>query len=229
MTTPSTTSTAKCEYCGEPLVMKPITLLGRTWRVPCYGSCGCEESRAFYATLGRTDPQQPQEARYIRAGIGGEYIAGRVEAQTPTRGIYITGPNGTGKTTLAASMAMNLIDEGHRVMFANVSQALQRVRDEMDERNNGGEYWTNLCQAPWLVLDDLGKGNPTEWSVASIYNLVEYRNAENLPTIVTTNYDGGALVKRLSLGDPSTAQAIVSRLIGNSDTMVMGGRDRRLA
>lgn len=225
MTTPNTT----CEYCGKPLETITVSVLGRSLDVPCYASCGCDESRRRYASISGKAPSMPEKTKYERAGIGRSYIDARTEAPTPTGNVFITGPNGTGKTVYASSLAMNLIDQGQRVQFANVSQALQRVRDEMDERNNGGEYWAGLCQSPWLVLDDLGKGNPTEWAVASIYNLVEYRNAENLPTIVTTNYNGGELVKRLSVnGDPSTAQAIVSRLVGGAEVVVMGGKDRRL-
>jgi DNA replication protein DnaC/primosomal protein DnaI len=79
-----------------------------------------------------------------------------------------------------------------------------------------------------LVLDDLGKGKQTEWSVALLYRLVNRRYEDMLPTVYTSQYDLEALQERLTVnGDKDTAEAIVDRLHETCRTIRLGDVNRR--
>ena len=79
-----------------------------------------------------------------------------------------------------------------------------------------------------LVVDDLGKEVPSQWSISRLFELFDSRYANKRPTIVTTQFDTSALAKRMSIsGDPETAMAIVSRFREKYKGMNLGDVDRR--
>ena len=79
-----------------------------------------------------------------------------------------------------------------------------------------------------LVLDDLGKEDATEWSVGTVFSVLDARYEDMRPTIVTSNYAPGALADRLARrGERVTAEAIASRISQTCRTVYLGGRDRR--
>ena len=220
-----------CPYCKRPLKRYEVDLFGKHYSLPCWGSCGCERSK-LDTEPPRSKPPTRAE-RYARAGIGPEYQALRVpcsehvNAVNEGRNVFIVGDNGNGKSVLAASIAMALIDQGKAARFVNAAIEAQAIRNGFG--NGGTDAYERMAETPILVLDDLGKGNPTEWESSLWYSIAEARNAARLPTIVTSNYDGGALISRLTAsGDDSTARAIVSRLRGGALTVKMQGRDMRL-
>ena len=79
-----------------------------------------------------------------------------------------------------------------------------------------------------LVLDDLGKEDATEWSVGTVFSVLDARYEDMRPTIVTSNYAPGALADRLARrGERVTAEAIASRISQTCRPVYLGGRDRR--
>jgi DNA replication protein DnaC len=76
-----------------------------------------------------------------------------------------------------------------------------------------------------LIIDDIGKERPTEWTLSTLYAIIDGRYDRAMPLIVTTNYGAKDLVKRLTPagGDETTADAIVDRLVEMCESIVMGG------
>ena len=222
-----------CDFCGKPLKKTSITVMGKTFdNLPCYGSCGCEESAKRLTSHVRGGDRH-KRSLYAQAGIGPEYIGAAMEcseyvkAVLKGRNVFITGENGVGKSILASSIAKRLLDKGEKVLFVNAAIESQRIKNGFD--SDGAALWERMCEAGVLVIDDLGKGKPTEWDASMWYTIAEARNAARLPTVVTTNYDGGDLVERLTVnGDDSTARAIVSRFRGGACTAVVHSEDHRL-
>ena len=221
-----------CEYCGKPLKTTSVEVNGRVYGdLPCWGSCGCEPSQH--------DGDQPErtmtkEERYARAGIGAEYqksvgeSAEFQEALRHRRNVLVAGPNGTGKSMLAARTAMDMVDQGEDVLFVNAASEAEHIKRSFD--GEGNDHWERMCDAGYLFVDDFGKGNPTEWEASMWYAVFEARYSAGLPTMVTTNYGGGELISRLTVnGDDSTARAIVSRIRGGALTKRMEGSDMRLS
>ena len=84
--------------------------------------------------------------------------------------------------------------------------------------------------ADYLFIDDLGKEPPTAWVLSMLFRIIDTRYTSQLVTIVNTQFTPSQLVERLaSEGSVEEAEAIVSRLIEDSDPIFMEGENRRLA
>lgn len=132
------------------------------------------------------------------------------------RSLFIAGDIGTGKTYLASCLSADLIRRKVQVRWCNVGDVLRTIRSSFDRKNMTEEDTIKLFTSPRvLVLDDLGKERPTEWALEQLFSIINTRYDAAKPLIVTTNYGGADLVKRLipkGETDDTTARAIVDRL-----------------
>lgn len=131
------------------------------------------------------------------------------------KGLILVGNNGIGKTHLACSIANKLIENGTPVIYGTLINLLAELRNSYDTDNNISEMeiiklYENV---DLLIIDDLGKEKPSEWGLEKLFTIVNSRYENNLPVIITTNYNQNSLVERLSLnGEIETAKSIISRL-----------------
>lgn len=184
-------------------------------------------SRGMSAWLRRTTNEA---AAYDAAVRFGEQI---LQGERPS--LYIAGPIGTGKTMLASCLSLDLIRRGRSVRWSNVGDLLRSLRASFNSRDVSEEdIIDRYVSAPILVLDDLGKERPTEWAAEQLFAIFNRRYDYNKPTIVTTNYSGADLVRRLTpkpdpsgYADDTTAQAIVDRLRGTAQTIILDGTSKR--
>ena len=147
------------------------------------------------------------------------------------RGLYLEGTCGTGKTHLAAAIALHLIARGVPVVCKTSIDLLAGIRRAYDKA--GGVREADMLSlyndADLLIIDDLGKDRCTEWSMSILYAIVNSRYEAMRPTIITTNYNTGQLVERMTppSGDTLTIQAIISRLRECTDVVTMAWEDYR--
>lgn len=131
-------------------------------------------------------------------------------------GLFIAGPQGTGKTHLAAAISNYLIARGTPVICMTMIDLLARIKSTFSSGDvDEGSVLNGYKTVPLLVIDDMGKELPTEWAISTIYNIVNGRYEAELPTIVTTNYDTGSLVYRMTpkdTRDDTAAKATIDRL-----------------
>lgn len=146
-------------------------------------------------------------------------------------GLFIIGPKGTGKTHLAAAIANRLMEQGTAVICMTMIDLLERIRATFRQTDgiNEGEVLRVYKTVPLLIIDDMGKEPATEWAVSTIYNIVNGRYEAYMPTIITSNYGGNALIRKLtpSHGDDTTADAMVDRLREMCVGVVLNGKSRR--
>ena len=104
-------------------------------------------------------------------------------------GMLLQGAAGCGKTFLAAAMANDLIDHDQEVRFVVVPDLLDLIRESFNDDSpyREGALMQEVKTAPVLILDDLGAHNYTDWSVKTIFSILNYRLNYELPTIITTN------------------------------------------
>lgn len=145
-------------------------------------------------------------------------------------GIYYSGTFGTGKTHLAVSLAQELINQGVPVICMTAIDLLAEIRRTYDKNRNVSEY--EILQAykdvDLLVIDDLGKEYCSDWAITMLYDILNDRYEQCLPTVITTNYSDDDLVDRLARkSNYETAGAIVSRLHEVTMGITMNGEDRR--
>lgn len=129
--------------------------------------------------------------------------------------LILVGNNGIGKTHLACSIANKLIENGIPVIYGTLINLLAELRNSYDTDNDISEMeiiklYENVAI---LIIDDLGKEKPSEWGLEKLFTIINSRYENNLPVIITTNYNQNSLVERLSLnGEIETAKSIISRL-----------------
>ncbi len=123
------------------------------------------------------------------------FLATEITQGRERKGVYLHGPVGSGKTRIACCMANYMMSKRDdiKVLFVGVSGLLKKIRSTMTDKAIGTESEYELIQKisgfPFLVLDDLGAHNYTEWTLNTIYSILEHRLEKKLPTIITSNLD----------------------------------------
>jgi DNA replication protein DnaC len=135
-------------------------------------------------------------------------------------GLLLWGSPGVGKTHLAAALVNRMLERGARVRFCNVTQWLNRLRDEMRAGDPSEERPEDLGSIDLLVLDDLGAQKRTAWTLERIYQAVNQRYEELQPLVVTTNRNLNQLEQMLSF-------RIFSRLLEICVPLEVKGEDWR--
>jgi DNA replication protein DnaC len=72
-----------------------------------------------------------------------------------------------------------------------VPDFLDLIRDSFNDHSPYREsvLMQEVKTAPVLILDDLGAHNYTDWSVKTIFAILNYRLNYELPTVITTNLE----------------------------------------
>lgn len=102
-------------------------------------------------------------------------------------GLLFTGPVGSGKTYLAASIANELLEAQMEVLFLVVPDLLDELRASYKTDKNEMDLLDTARTIPILILDDLGAHNYTDWTRNRLYSIINYRMNEQLPTVITSN------------------------------------------
>ena len=135
--------------------------------------------------------------------------------------LYLHGDCGTGKTKLTSILANERIKSGFAVLFVSLTELFRTLQDSFDmpSKEQKDKIMPLIKSARCLILDDLGTTQRTEWKVAILQEIIDYRYANVLQTIVTSNYSLSELKEHLVIRDKSgrikddkQASRITSRL-----------------
>ena len=154
-----------------------------------------------------------------------DYAENFREKKASGQGLLFSGTVGTGKTYLAAAITLRLVENCQSVIFGTVTTLLGRIRQtytknsEFDER----EIIDQLTNVSLLVIDDLGKEKPTEWTEQMLYEIINARYENNMPLVITTNISLKEIRERYENNGP----AIESRIIEMCQGIRMIGKDFR--
>jgi len=184
-------------------------------------ACRCETcDPELHAEIRENNARQRREARMRRAAelsqIGERFAqrtfasfavddtnrdafeACRRAVRAKRVGVGMFGDVGTGKSHLAAAICNDATAIGRPAVFANVVDLLTRIRATYDRSNSGSE--SALIDAyvgiDVLAIDDLGKESLSDWSVRTLYAVVNARYERNLPLVVTSNSSLEDLMRR---------------------------------
>lgn len=243
---PNTTANT-CEFCGKELEARyidmPFSKDGAKRRMFVgYAECDCAEAAKARekeaAAEAERERRAEQEAFYRKlelAGVPRRYHkASHPMAKDLTvkveggQSLYVWGDNGTLKTTLASAIARRLVYHGKRVRMVNAVDLLIEVQSTYGTPLAESDVLAKYSRVPFLILDDLGKEQQTSWTVSRLYSIVNARDSNMLPTVITSNFRVSELAARMASCDESTAKAIGSRLAGMCETVATDGGDRRL-
>lgn len=137
--------------------------------------------------------------------------------QKERNGLFISGTKGTGKTHLAAAIANQLIQGGVPVICMTMIDLLSRIKETFDGGKGASEaeILRIYKDVPLLIIDDIGTEQPTEWGLSKIYTIINARYESYMPTVITTNYSGDELIRRMTpeRDDGYTAAKTIDRLL----------------
>lgn len=147
-----------------------------------------------------------------RARFEAALTAARAYAEAPRGCFMLIGGSGTGKTHLAAGIANHLMERGEAVFFTFVPDLLDHLRATYgpDAEVSYDELFEQVKTVPVLVLDDLGTHSTTPWAEEKVYQVLNHRYLNDLPTIVTSSVALDRLDARLQqrLLDPRTSRVM---------------------
>lgn len=141
------------------------------------------------------------------------------------RCVVLTGTPGTGKTHLAAATAgAIMLGTGMTVVYRTVAGMLQYIKGSY---GNNAEYteaqaFASLVEPDLLIIDEVGATKPSEFELATLFNIINGRYEDQRPTIVISNLDFDRLGE--VLGDRSVDRLREGRGIG----LVFKGESERL-
>jgi DNA replication protein DnaC len=131
------------------------------------------------------DEMEPARKESLRRA----YDEARKFAQQPQGWLVLSGTYGCGKTHLAAAVANGQLAAGRATpMFVVVPDLLDHLRATFSPSAGVtlDRVFEQVKSAPLLILDDLGTESATPWAREKLFQLLNYRYAARLPTVITT-------------------------------------------
>ena len=109
--------------------------------------------------------------------------------KVPTNWILLFGSDGAGKTHMAVAAASARQDAGDDVFFASVADLLDHLRATFapDSPVRHDDLLWRIKTVNLLVLDDMGAERTSDFAEEKLFQILDYRYAEQLPTIITTS------------------------------------------
>jgi len=134
------------------------------------------------------------------------------------------GNTGLGKTHLSVALAKRVVERGFDVvytgavgMFGDFEQARFGNSTGTESGNDTGRYYN----AELLIIDDLGAEISNQFTVSTLYDLINRRINNALPTVISTNLNFRELSGRYT-------DRIASRIFGGFSTLMFTGTDVRM-
>lgn len=153
-------------------------------------------------------------------------------AEKTLDGILLTGPAGCGKTHFAVAALnewirrqdppISALHSLNYPKFVTVPALLAMIRNTFSGKAEMTELdiIDRLVDIPVLVLDDIGAEKVTDFSLQTLYLIVDGRWGNQKQTIFTSNFSPSALAERVG-------ERIASRVIGMTQHFSIKGQDRR--
>jgi len=135
--------------------------------------------------------------------------------------ILMYGNTGLGKTHLSLAIANVVVEKGYNVIYSSAGNLFSKLEKEKFGKINFDESpEEQVLTVDLLILDDLGSEFSTQFTIATVYNIINTRILSGLPTIINTNllYD--------EIGDKYNPR-VYSRLIGDYQMLEFIGADIR--
>ena len=116
------------------------------------------------------------------------YNQSRTFAQNREGWLLLMGRYGCGKTHLAAAIANAAIEANVATLFLTVPDLLDWLRFAYGGSEMSFEdRFEEIREIPLLILDDFGTQNATAWAQEKIFQIINHRYVNQLPTVITSN------------------------------------------
>ena len=134
--------------------------------------------------------------------------------------LFLGGP-GLGKTHLSLAIVNVVVNRGYFVCYGTSQNICEDLQSEQFGRDSDIFYKKrHVLDCDLLVIDDLGTEINNQYSIATLYNIINSRILAKKPTIISTNYKFKALEDKYN-------KRITSRITGEYLRMQFLGTDIR--
>jgi DNA replication protein DnaC len=163
---------------------------------PDYRRSAVEQGQSSLSSLAhyhdkRFDTFEPRERELSaehRRNLAEALAIARAYAEYARDWLVFFGAYGCGKTHLAAAIANRRVELGYPALFVVAPDLLDHLRAAFSPQSSVSydKRFEEVRTAPLLILDDLGTESATPWAREKLYQIVNYRYAARLPTVITT-------------------------------------------
>lgn len=178
------------------------------------GNCRFDNFKLDYYPDGAgTSPKKRMESvlNYCKA------YAADFSRRSPSLLLY--GKTGLGKTHLSLAIVGKAVEEGYGVIYSSAQNLFNKLeKDKFGKADANTEEAILDCDL--LIIDDLGAEFTTQFTVSALYNIVNSRELESKPTIISTNLMPEQLTK-------AYGERIASRILSNYVMLYFDGSDIR--
>lgn len=137
------------------------------------------------------------------------------------KNLLLLGKTGLGKTHLSLAIANVVINKGYYVCYGTSQNICDDLQSEQFGRGDEAYYSKqHVLGCDLLILDDLGTEIDSQYSIATLYNIINSRILSKKPTIISTNCELSELLRKYD-------QRITSRITGEYTKMTIFGNDIR--
>lgn len=116
------------------------------------------------------------------------------EPLEPCRSLYIHGDIGSGKTLFACCMVYQEMknafisrDRKASAYFLPVTDLLAEIKEGYNKNISDQDIIDKYKKVDWLIIDDIGTENLTDWSYSILYSIINYRYENLKKTVYTSN------------------------------------------
>ena len=151
-----------------------------------------------------------------------------------TKGLFVSGTVGTGKSYNCTALANSLVGKGKKVAYVKAANFFNDLKSRYTDFSDGIDTLINrIKNVEYLFLDDLGSEAVSEFVRDDVlFRLLDYRMENRKMTVFISNYGKKDLFRHYQYDrrdNPNTMNAtrLMERINILSDDYVLTGKDLR--
>ena len=131
-----------------------------------------------------------------------------------TKGLYLTGNFGCGKTYLISACLNELAKKDHKIAIIYYPEFLRSLKESFGDNDEYNEKFNFIKKTELLLIDDIGAETMTEWSRDEVLGtILQYRMQEGLTTFFTSNLTIKDLEEHFSISSKGVEKVKAKRII----------------